>query len=199
MNIMKSLILVVAAVFFLIPASNAKEINYCNTFWFDAQAFEFPPILKASEKSDCRERPIPLILKNGKIKSDLMMEVKQSAPFIPDYLILNLEGRSGNVDMEKFFNTINKTKEYKENGLQNFSFNPFVEFESQADGFLVFSEVSILDSDGNARYLVANYLFFKKDRLTVFYSSKILDVKNILTMRFLVNLKSVFRTMRVGW
>lgn len=194
---MKLLIFSIAISFFSISVANAKEIDYCKTFWFDSNEFLFPPILKASEKFDCRNRPIPLQLSRKDKKLSANLEIVMGSA-IPDYLIISLDDKEGKLDIEKFLDFIKKTEEYKENGLELSSLHSSVEVEKQADGFLIFSEIYFFDSKKEKSHLIVDYIFTKGDYISIIYFSKILN-KNKIEMDFLIRLKNVFRTMRVGW
>lgn len=134
---------------------------------------------------------------NGEINARL--EIYRTIPATPDYLILDLNKRSGELDIEKFVSSKKEIKEFKKYRLDNFSLQPSIEVIDQADGILVLSEVSFLNSLGDAKYMVANYTFFKEDRFSIFYFSGILRKDDKLEMDLLDNLRKTFKTMKFGW
>ena len=176
-----------------------SELDYCNTIWFDSQAFNFPLIAKASNRENCREQPIPLHLstKAGKINANL--EIHKTVPAIPDYLNIDLDKRSGSLDFARFLYFAKKNRDFERLSLGKYATTSSIEVLNQADGVLVLSEIAFLDSFAKPRYVVADYIFFKEDRLSIFYFSKILDKQNALEMDLLENLRKTFKTMRFGW
>jgi hypothetical protein len=175
----------------------AEKINYCGAIKFHPGIFDRKTLEKASASPDCRDIPVPLLLKGRSGYQAQQFSLSKEAPPLASYLSRNALTGKYVFDREEFERVVRDWAVFKGENLASYQYKPAMRVEKTSGGEFFSCAIEFRDFAGNLKFVKQNLAFFKEEEISAMYLSDIVDVQDRKSLEILRAIERLFFSMEI--
>jgi hypothetical protein len=177
----------------------AEKIDYCRTIKFDPGIFDRKTLEKASGRLDCRDRPVPLLLRGKSGNQSERFSLSLETPSLASYINRNRMTGEYVFDKEEFEHSFRDSAVFKNRDFALYTYKPELKAEKTAGGEFFSCTIQFFDAAGRLKFTKRNFLFFKEEGISAMYLAGFVKAEDTKSLRILNAIEQLFLSMEIDW